>query len=166
MWYQRQKFQGYWWWRIRPLCSREHRAWPSYIECGETQGCGQICADPSGLWATTNPMGNHQPWELLPQGTGWLHPFPQGSGWLDPWPQVRPMPTHTSRPLPSRFQMPWQTNLHGVVQASQRPDHWESHAGCPWEAVLVVLVVPAEQCPCWSVGPCLSLPLAKVDESF
>lgn len=37
---------------------------------------------------------------------------------------------------------------------------------CPHDAVLVVLVVPAEQFHCWSVWPCLSHLLAEVADSF
>lgn len=99
MWYQREKFHGYWWWR---------RAWPSYVECGELQGCGQSCGQPPGL------------------GAGWAAPHPQQSaGSTPPWwihghKHVQQIPNALAN-LP-----PW------LVQSSQLPDHTGSPGRLYW----------------------------------
>jgi len=77
---------------------------------------------------------------------------------------TRPMSACTSGPLPSRSpdapinRPPW-----GDGGGHSIPTTGRAILGGRCE---VVLVVPAEQFRCWSVWPCLSHLLAKVDDSF
>lgn len=152
--------------------------WPIYVECGETRGwdvsCGQSCAHPSVPWATTSPVGNHQPrgqspalWAITgpmdnhqPQG----QPPALGAAAMGSW-MAGSVSTCTSGPLPSRSQNavtnhpPWGDG--GDCSILERAGR--AVLGCPCE---VVLVVPAEQFRCWSVWPCLFHLPAKVDDSF
>lgn len=152
MWYQRQKFHGYWWWRIRSLCSTGRWAWPSYEKCGDVVRAGLI----------------HQPRGQPPAlGAGWVRPMstgrwmvgstPTGNWGVDPWPHTRPG-CFPSDPKRLGQPNPWRGAEVTASWALGEP-HWES-----WQAVLVLLVV---FCRATSpFGPCLSHPLVKVDESF
>lgn len=131
-----------------------------------------------GEWMIgSNSTGNWMvdPW---PDESEWLDPVPLGTGWwiqgqrkVDGWIHILKeldggsMPTHISRLLPSRSQMPWPTNLHGLVERSQwHPGHWESQTGSPCDVLLVILVVPAEQHP--QLGPACLIPWPRSMSHF
>lgn len=129
-------------------------------EVGQVMLSVEKCRDVVGAVLIHQPVGNHQPhgqppaqgaaatgnWMGRPLSTGkWMAGSTSTGSWMvDPWPHAYPdgfpeapkflgQPTSTGR---------WRG--HSILTTGRA-------TGNPWEAVLVTLVVPAEQCPQWAL---------------